>query len=47
MESKILKGTEQNDNHHFEDNHTHNAMFRKYYTTVVERLLVINPFLED
>ena len=47
VESKILKGTNKNDTHHHEDNPTHNAMFRKNYTTVIERLLPVNPFMED
>ena len=47
VESKIFKGTNKNDTHHHEDNSTQNAMFRKDYTTVIGRLLPINPFLED
>ena len=38
-ESKILKGTNKNDTHHHKD--------RKDYTTVIERLLPVNPFMED
>ena len=29
-----------------EDNPTHNVMFTEYYTTIIGRLLPINPFLE-
>ena len=47
VESKILKGTNKIDTHHHEDNLSHNAMFRKDYTTIVGKLLPINPFLED
>ena len=47
VESKILKGINKNDTHHHEDNPTHIAMFRKDYTTVIRRLLPVNPFLED
>ena len=47
VESKIRKGTNQNDTPNHEHNPTHNAMFRKDYTIVVERLLTINPLLED
>ena len=47
VESKILKGTNKNDIHHYEDNPTHNAMVRKDYATVIGRLLPVNPFLED
>ena len=38
VESKILKGTNQNDTHNHEHNPTHNAMLREDYTTVVGRL---------
>ena len=47
VESKIFKGTNKNDTHHHEDNPTHKAMFRKDYTTVIGRLLPVNPFLEN
>ena len=47
VKSKILKGTNKNYTHHHEDNPTHNAMFRKDYTTVIGRLLPVNPFLEN
>ena len=47
VESKIFKGTNKNDTHHHEDNPTHKAMFRKDYTTVIGRLLPVNPFLKD
>ena len=47
VESKILRGTNKNDTHHHEDNPTHKAMFRKDYTTVIGRLLPVNPFLKD
>ena len=43
----MLKCTNKNDAHHDEDNPTYNAMFRKDYTSVIGRLLPINPFLED
>ena len=33
--------------HHHEHNPTHNAIFRKNYTTVIGRLLPDNSFLED
>ena len=46
VESKIFKGTNKNDTHHHEDNPTHKAMFRKDYTTVIGRLLPVNPFLK-
>ena len=45
VESKILKGSNKNDTHHHEDNRTHNAM--KGYTTVIGRLLPVNPFMKD
>ena len=44
---KILKVTKQNDTHNHEHNSTHNVMFREDYSTVVGRLLPINPFLKD
>ena len=47
VESKIVKGSNKNDSHQDEDNPTHRAMFRKDYTTVIGRLLLVNPFLED
>ena len=47
VESKIPTGTNQNDTPDHEHDPTHNTMFRKDYTTVVGRLLQINPFLED
>ena len=43
----MLKGTHQNDTPNHEHSPTHNATFRKDYTTVFGRLLPINPFLED
>ena len=47
VESKILEGTNKNDTHHHEDNPACNAMFRKDHTTVIGRLLPVNPLLED
>ena len=47
VEDKIVKGREQNDTHHHEDNPTHNAMFKKDYATIIGRLLPVNPFLEE
>ena len=47
VESKIFKGTNKYDTYHHEDNHTHNAVFRKDYIAVIRRLLLVNPFLED
>ena len=44
---KILKVTKQNDTLNHEHNSTHNVMFREDYSTVVGRLLPINPFLKD
>ena len=41
------QGTNKNDTHHHEDNPAHKVMFRKDYTTVIGRLLPVNPFLED
>ena len=35
IESKIFKGTNKIDTHHHEDNPTHNAVFRKDYTTII------------
>ena len=46
VESKILKVSNKNDTYYHEDNPTHNAMFTEYYTTIIGRLLPINPFLE-
>ena len=42
VESKILNSTNKNDTHHHKNNPTHNAMFRKDYTTVIGRLLPVN-----
>ena len=47
VRSKILKVANKNDTYHHEDNPIHNAMFRKDYTTIIGRLLLINPFLKD
>ena len=47
VRSKILKVANKNDTYHHDDNPTHNAMFRKDYTTIIGRLLPINPFLKD
>ena len=38
---------QKNDTHYYEDNLTRDAMLRKDYTTVIGRLLPINPFLQD
>ena len=46
VESIILKVSNKNDTYYHEDNPTHNAMFREYYTTIIGRLLSTNPFLE-
>ena len=47
VESKILKDTNQNDTPNHKHNPKHNAMLRKDYTTIIGRMLPINPFLED
>ena len=38
---------QKSDTYHYEDNPAQNATFRKDYTTLIIKLLTINPFLED